>query len=63
MGGSTPPIDMGNGEWLLNYHGKIKTIKIGYGQSFMIFEGTGRRFPRNYVSLPRKKWIEGEADF
>ena len=61
VGGSTPPIDMGNGEWLLNYHGK-KNDKIGYGQSFMILKEQDNDFPEITYLCP-EKWIEGEADF
>lgn len=35
IGASTPPIELGDGEWLLNYHG-VKDAQTGYTQSFMI---------------------------
>ncbi len=37
IGASTPPISLGNGEWLLNYHGK-QDAEVGYTQSFMILK-------------------------
>ena len=37
VGGSTPPISIGNGEWLFNFHGK-KDATEGYAQSFMILK-------------------------
>ncbi|MBE7031211.1 MAG: hypothetical protein E7409_07285 [Ruminococcaceae bacterium] len=44
IGSSTPPIDLGNGEWLLNYHAK-KNPAEGYGQSFMILEERENELP------------------
>ena len=61
VGGSTPPVDIQNGEWLLNYHGK-KDDKIGYGQSFMILKEQENDFPRITYLCP-EKWIVGEEDF
>lgn len=37
IGGSTPPVKIGEDEWLLNYHGK-QDAEIGYTQSFMILK-------------------------
>ena len=44
VGASTPPISLGNGEWLLNYHGKQDSV-TGYAQSFMILEEKENDFP------------------
>jgi len=44
VGASTPPISLGNGEWLLNYHGK-QDLVAGYAQSFMILEEKENDFP------------------
>lgn len=61
VGGSTPPIDMGNGEWLLNYHGKEDPIK-GYAQSFMILKEQENDFPV-ITHICREKWVVDEEDF
>ena len=61
VGGSTPPVEIGNGEWLLNYHGKENDEK-GYGQSFMILKEKENDLPKiTHICL--EKWIESEADF
>ncbi len=44
IGGSTPPIKTGDGEWLLNYHGK-QDAEVGYTQSFMILKEQDNGFP------------------
>ena len=61
VGGSTPPIELGNGEWLLNYHGK-ENDKKGYGQSFMILKEQDNDFPK-ITHLCSEKWIANEMDF
>ncbi|MCQ4086358.1 hypothetical protein [Saccharibacillus sp. JS10] len=35
IGASWPPLDLGDGEWLVSYHGK-KNVEFGYTQSFLI---------------------------
>ena len=40
IGASFPPIELGNGEWLLPYHGKQDDI-VGYTQSFMLLRENG----------------------
>ncbi len=44
VGASVPPLPIGEGRWLLNYHGK-KDWKEGYGQSFMIFKEVENDMP------------------
>ncbi len=44
IGASFPPIDIGNGEWLVSYHGK-QMPDYGYTQSFMILKETADGFP------------------
>ncbi len=61
VGGSTPPVDMGNGEWLLNYHGKEDHYK-GYAQSFMILKEQENDFPV-ITHICREKWITDTEDF
>lgn len=61
VGGSTPPISIGNGEWLFNYHGK-EDVQNGYAQSFMILKETKNDFP--VIShICEEKWIVDEEDF
>lgn len=45
VGASFPPISLGNGEWLVSYHGK-QLPDYGYTQSFMILEEVENDFPR-----------------
>lgn len=61
VGGSTPPISMGNGEWLFNFHAR-KNESEGYAQSFMILRETENDFPEISHLYP-KPWIVNEADF
>lgn len=44
VGASFPPIDIGNGEWLVSYHGK-QMPDYGYTQSFMILKEVENDFP------------------
>lgn len=44
VGASFPPIDLGNGEWLVSYHGK-QLPEYGYTQSFMILKEVEDEFP------------------
>ena len=44
VGASVPPLEIGEGRWLLNYHGK-KDRYEGYGQSFMIFKEVENDMP------------------
>lgn len=44
VGASVPPLEIGEGRWLLNYHGKKDDIE-GYGQSFMIFKEVENDMP------------------
>ena len=61
VGTSTPVIDMGNGEWLLSFHGK-QDDEYGYAQSFMILQEQENDFPRITYLYP-ERWITNEADF
>jgi predicted GH43/DUF377 family glycosyl hydrolase len=61
VGGSTPPISMGNGEWLFNFHAR-KNEAEGYAQSFMILRETENDFPEISHLYPHP-WIVPEADF
>ena len=61
VGAGTPPIDMGDGEWLLNFHGKEDAAK-GYAQSFMILKEVDNDFPE-ITHLCPEKWIVDEEDF
>jgi len=61
VGASTPLIDMGNGEWLLAFHGK-KNDETGYAQSFMILKEQENDFPI-ITHLYPKPWVVNEADF
>lgn len=45
VGASFPPMDLGNGEWLMSYHGK-QYPGYGYTQSFAILEDVENDFPR-----------------
>ncbi len=44
IGASFPPIKLGNGEWLISYHGK-QLPDYGYTQSFMIIKEQENTFP------------------
>lgn len=44
IGASFPPLDIGNGEWLVSYHGK-QLPDYGYTQSFMILKEVRNDFP------------------
>ena len=61
VGGSTPPIPMGGGKWLFNFHARASE-EIGYAQSFMILEERENDFPAISHLYPRP-WIVNEADF
>lgn len=61
VGASTPVIDMGDGEWLLCFHGK-QDDEHGYAQSFMILREKENDFPE-ITHLYPKPWITNEADF
>lgn len=61
VGASTPVIEMGNGEWLLCFHGK-QNDEHGYAQSFMILSEKANDFPE-ITHLYPKRWITNEADF
>ncbi len=45
VGASFPPIDLGNGKWLISYHGK-QLPDYGYTQSFMILQEQEDDFPK-----------------
>lgn len=45
VGGSSPPIRIGEKQWLLPYHGK-QDDRVGYTQSFMILEEDADGWPR-----------------
>ncbi len=45
IGASFPPISLGNGEWLISYHGK-QLPDYGYTQSFMIVKEQENTFPK-----------------
>lgn len=61
VGASCPPLEIGEGRWLLNYHGKQDKIE-GYGQSFMIFKEVENDMPV-LEKLSPEKMIGCEADF
>ena len=61
VGASTPLIDMGNGEWLLSFHGKKDDV-TGYTQSFMILRERENDFPE-ITHLYPERWIVNEAEF
>jgi len=65
VGASWVPIDLGDGEWLLPYHGK-QDAKVGYTQSFMILKTDDDGWPVVAHRCPtrlmyaRQKWeLEG----
>lgn len=61
VGASFPPISLGDGKWLVSYHGK-QLPDYGYTQSFMILEEVENDFPRIIHRCPkrlmyaRQKW-------
>ena len=60
IGASCPPLNLGDGKWLLCYHGKEDDQK-GYTQSFMVLEETpaGLRIlcrPQQGVVRPAEPW-------
>ena len=61
IGGSTPPIQLEEGCWLFNYHGKKDNIE-GYAQSFMILKEQPNDFPV-IESICKDKMIVNEAEF
>jgi len=61
VGGSTPPLPLGNGEWLFNFHGKKDSV-VGYAQSFMILKEVDDDFPE-IAHICKEPWIVNEADF
>ena len=52
---------MGDGRWLIGFHGK-QDDEHGYGQSFMILKEVENDFPEIEYLYP-EKWIVNEADF
>ena len=65
IGASWTPMDLGDGEWLLPYHGK-QNAEVGYTQSFMILREGSDGWPRVVHRCPerlmyaRQKWeLEG----
>jgi predicted GH43/DUF377 family glycosyl hydrolase len=61
VGGSTPPVSLGNGEWLFNFHAR-KNETVGYAQSFMILKEKENDLPEISHLYPAP-WIVNEADF
>ena len=61
VGASFPPLDLGNGEWLVSYHGK-ELPNYGYTQSFMILKERDGDFPEikhrmsERLIYARQKW-------
>ncbi|WP_035775257.1 hypothetical protein [Butyrivibrio sp. VCB2001] len=61
VGASFPPIDIGDGEWLVSYHGK-ELPNYGYTQSFMILKERDGDFPEikhrmsERLIYARQKW-------
>jgi predicted GH43/DUF377 family glycosyl hydrolase len=60
IGASTPPIKIGDKEWLLCYHGK-QDDTVGYTQSFMILKETGGRL--EIISRPKERLITVACDW
>lgn len=61
VGASVPPIEISEGRWLLNYHGKKDDI-VGYGQSFMTFKEVDNDMPV-LEKLSKEKMIACAEDF
>lgn len=61
IGASWAPISLGNGEWLLQYHGKTFP-GYGYSQSFMILKEKENDFPEivhrcpDRLMYPKQEW-------
>lgn len=61
VGASFPPLDLGDGEWLVSYHGK-ELPNYGYTQSFMILKERDGDFPEikhrmsERLIYARQKW-------
>ena len=61
VGASFPPLDLGDGEWLVSYHGK-ELPNYGYTQSFMILKERDGDFPEikhrmsERLIFARQKW-------
>jgi len=53
VGASWPPISLGNGEWLVSYHGK-QIPTYGYTQSFMILKEKENQFPEIVNRCPTR---------
>jgi predicted GH43/DUF377 family glycosyl hydrolase len=53
IGASWPPISLGNGEWLVSYHGK-QVPTYGYTQSFMILKEQENDFPEIINRCPSR---------
>ncbi|MBC8062701.1 MAG: hypothetical protein H7Y18_18870 [Clostridiaceae bacterium] len=53
IGASWPPISLGNGEWLVSYHGK-QIPTYGYTQSFMILKEQENDFPEIINRCPTR---------
>ena len=61
VGASAQLVDMGDGEWLMSFHGK-KDDATGYTQSFMILKESENDFPV-ITHLCPERMITAEADF
>ncbi len=61
VGGSTPPVSMGGGRWLFNFHAR-QNEEVGYAQSFMILKEQKNDLPAISHLYP-KPWIVNEEDF
>ncbi len=59
VGASVPPLEIGEGRWLLNYHGKKDSVE-GYGQSFMIFTEVENDLPVIEKLSPEKMFACAE---
>ncbi len=61
IGASAPPLKIGQGKWLLSYHGKRDAAE-GYTQSFMILQEDGLGLPRikhrcpDRILIPHQPW-------
>jgi predicted GH43/DUF377 family glycosyl hydrolase len=61
VGIATPPVDLGEGKWLVNYFGK-KDAEVGYAQSFLKMEERENELPR-ITAICKEKLIWPSADF
>jgi predicted GH43/DUF377 family glycosyl hydrolase len=67
IGASWPPVKIGDGEWLVPYHGKCEPGNVGYTQSFMILQESEKGFPvikhrcSERLMYPTQNWeLEGK---